>query len=52
MHHLTFWEAHDIRFNAVVVQGYEIHYKETYAGIEPKYNRLRKIGQFGTLVEI
>ena len=50
MHHLTFWEAHDNRFNTVVVQGYEIHYKETYEGLEPKYTRLRSQGAGGELV--
>ena len=50
MHHLTFWEAYDDRFRAVVVQGYEIHFKETYDGNEHKYKRLRHLGAGGELV--
>jgi hypothetical protein len=50
MHKLIFWEAFDPRYGTNVVQGYEVHYKENYEGVENKYNRLRQVDSGEELV--
>ena len=51
MHHLTFWESFDHRHGTVVIQGYEVHYKENYEGTEQKYTRLRSKGTGSELIQ-
>ena len=47
MDHVKFWEAHDSRYRAVVIQGYEVHYKENFEGTKHRYTRLMDRGAGG-----